>query len=438
MGDHLYAAFSFVGFVFCAVPFYWHLQAWNTGTCMYMAWVGVACLIQCINAIVWNNNMIIRATVYCDIVTRIQVAMNVAIPACSLCINRRLYKIATTKAVMVTQSEKRRAVITDLFIGLGIPLLQIAAQYVVSGHRFNLLEDFGPYPATVLMYPAIPLFFLWPLVIGIVSLYYCLMTVYHFYRRRRQFSQIMSSNRGLNQSRYVRLMCLAMIEVLGTIPLSSWVLATNVKQGFAPWVSWSNTHLDYSRIVQVASIIWKTDHLLHILFEFYRWSLVLCAFIFFAFFGFADEARKHYRLVYTSLASRIGISTSNGKLTGSSNATSSFPHMSSKGGVTISVTKSGDRRRDSTISISDQLSIPSISIASDFKPDFKLESYSPSDSIASSSVSSFQAELYNPSSESTTTSLTPPPASVSPLMPETPKSTIRPSSTYSTDAANVV
>jgi pheromone a factor receptor len=146
------------------------------------------------------------------------------------------------------------------------------------------------------------------------------MTVYHFYRRRRQFSQIMSSNRGLNQSRYVRLMCLAMIEVLGTIPLSSWVLATNVEVGFVPWVSWSNTHLDYSRIVQIPSVIWKTDHLLHILFEFYRWSLVLCAFIFFAFFGFADEARKHYRLVYTSLASRIGISTSNGKLTGSSHA----------------------------------------------------------------------------------------------------------------------
>jgi pheromone a factor receptor len=61
-------------------------------------------------------------------VTRIQVALNVAIPACSLCINRRLYKIATTKAVMVTQSEKRRAVITDLLIGLGIPLIQIVAR----------------------------------------------------------------------------------------------------------------------------------------------------------------------------------------------------------------------------------------------------------------------------------------------------------------------
>jgi pheromone a factor receptor len=204
----------------------------------------------------------------------------------------------------------------------------------VSGYRFNLLEDFGPYPVVMLMYPAIPLFFLWPLIAGIVSLFYCgayqaacicpvahfstVMTIYHFYKRGRQFSQVMSSNRGLNQSRYFRLMCLSMIEILGTIPLSSWVLALNVKAGFVPWVSWADTHNDYNRIVQVPSIVWKSDHIAHVLFEFYRWSLVACAFVFFGFFGFADEARRHYRLVYTSLASRVGLSTSNGKLNGSS------------------------------------------------------------------------------------------------------------------------
>lgn len=60
--------------------------------------------------------------------TRIQVALNVAIPACSLCINRRLYKIATVKAVITTQDEKRRAVIQDLLICVGLPILQIIAR----------------------------------------------------------------------------------------------------------------------------------------------------------------------------------------------------------------------------------------------------------------------------------------------------------------------
>jgi pheromone a factor receptor len=60
--------------------------------------------------------------------TRIQVALNVAIPACSLCINRRLYKIATVKAVVVSHDERRRAIIHDLLIGVGLPVLQMIAR----------------------------------------------------------------------------------------------------------------------------------------------------------------------------------------------------------------------------------------------------------------------------------------------------------------------
>ena len=48
-----------------------HAVARNIGTCMYMAWTGLGCLIQCINSIVWNKNMINRAPVYCDIGKRL-------------------------------------------------------------------------------------------------------------------------------------------------------------------------------------------------------------------------------------------------------------------------------------------------------------------------------------------------------------------------------
>jgi len=121
--------------------------AWNTATCLFMIWTGLGCMMQCINSIVWNGNMINRAPVYCDIcksvdpltlersltlrhrtATRIQVALNSAIPACSLCINRRLYKIASMKSVVITHEDKRRAVIQDLLIGMGIPILQIISR----------------------------------------------------------------------------------------------------------------------------------------------------------------------------------------------------------------------------------------------------------------------------------------------------------------------
>jgi hypothetical protein len=67
--------------------------------------------------------------------------------------------------------------------------------------------------------------------------------------------------------------------------------------------------------------------------------------------------------------------------------------MKSKGGVTVSVVTTGDqadRRRRSSISFDDRPStVPSISLATDFKTDLKLEEFSPSNSMASESVESF-------------------------------------------------
>jgi hypothetical protein len=64
-------------------------------------------------------------------VVRFQIAQNAAIPASSLCINRRLYKIATMKTGKTTKGEKRRAVLQDLLIGVGTPILQIIARECV-------------------------------------------------------------------------------------------------------------------------------------------------------------------------------------------------------------------------------------------------------------------------------------------------------------------
>ncbi|KAI0250459.1 STE3-like pheromone receptor, partial [Lactifluus subvellereus] len=310
--NELYTVFSFIGFVMCAIPMYWHLKARNTGTCLYMAWTGLGCLIQCINSIIWNKNMVNRAPVYCDIATRIQVGLNAAIPACSLCINRRLYKISTVQTSMATRAGKRREVIIDLLIGLGIPILQMAAQYVVSGRRYVILEDYGPILHTVLRTPSLPLFWAWPVAIGCVSLVYCVRTIYYLYKRQHQLNEIISSKCGVNRSLYIRLMMLAGVEILGTIPLGSFYISLVIKSGLGPWVSWADVHSYYSEIMQVPSIIWKHNPSSVVWLELSRWSLVLCAFLFFAFFGFADEARQNYRRAYWSVAGLFNYSTSSG------------------------------------------------------------------------------------------------------------------------------
>jgi pheromone a factor receptor len=56
-------------------------------------------------------------------VTRFQAGFSIGIPACTLCIYHRLYKILVRQAVTVTQTEKRRTVIVDLLITVGLPVL---------------------------------------------------------------------------------------------------------------------------------------------------------------------------------------------------------------------------------------------------------------------------------------------------------------------------
>jgi pheromone a factor receptor len=135
------------------------------------------------------------------------------------------------------------------------------------------------------------------------------LTIRAFSKRRLQFKQLLSANNNLNTSRYLRLMCLAGVELLCGVPLSSWVLYLQIKGGLYPWKGWADTHSHFSRVDQVPSLLWRSTTLSTVANELGRWIMVICAFIFFAFFGFADEARKNYRNAFCSVAKRVGYST---------------------------------------------------------------------------------------------------------------------------------
>ncbi|KAG6860870.1 hypothetical protein C0995_006550 [Termitomyces sp. Mi166 len=352
--NELWITVSYLGFVMCAIPFPWHLQAWNTGTCLYMVWVGLANLNQAINATVWNGNAINWAPVWCDISSRIFLGVAAAIPCASLCINRRLYQIASVRSVTTTRAEKRRAVMVDLAIGIGIPILYIVLQYISEGHRFNIYEDVGCFPATFNTPVAIVLVYAPPLLIGCISFVYCTLTIRAFMKSRRQFQEVLSGS-SVNTSRYLRLMMLAGIEASLTIPLNIVVIYQNYSDhSFHPWLGWADTHLDFSRIEQIPAILWRSNPTAVRNLETNRLFICLCAFVFFGFFGFAEEARKHYRLGVQSVAKRMGVSTSI-TFFGSTGSKSkgSITSSTGKGTLPVSVERHVFRKHDSIASFTD-------------------------------------------------------------------------------------
>ncbi|KAL4259943.1 G-protein coupled receptor 4 family protein [Pleurotus pulmonarius] len=304
----LYPIFSLLGFIFALIPLPWHLQAWNSGTCLYMIWTAIGCLVYFVNSIVWHNNAIDWAPLWCDISTRLIVGLSVAIPAASLCINRRLYKIASVQTVSISRGEKRRAVLVDLAIGLGIPALQMPLQFIVQGHRYDIWEDIGCLPTTYNTVPAYPLSFAWPITISLISAIYCALTLRAFMRRRAQFNQFLSHNSSLTVSRYFRLMLLATIELVIGIPINAYGIYLNATSApVQPWLGWADAHFDWYTIDTFPGVLWRSSARTIVTLELSRWLIVFCAFLFFGFFGFADEARKQYRLAYQFVAQKLGL-----------------------------------------------------------------------------------------------------------------------------------
>ena len=190
------------------------------------------------------------------------------------------------------------------------------AEYIVQGHRFNIFEDIGCSPASYYTWPIYPIQLLPPIFVGLFSATYAVLTIRAFYKNNAQFNAVLSKNGNITSHRFIRLMCLAGVEILFNIPLALYGISIQARAPLNPYISWENVHYNFSRVPEVPAIIWKNNPTLNLDLELTRWSIIFCAFVFFIFFGFADEAKKNYRYAFQSVAKRVGLST----------GTSSFGH----------------------------------------------------------------------------------------------------------------
>ncbi|TDL19567.1 STE3-domain-containing protein [Rickenella mellea] len=302
----LYSIFSFICFVLVLSPLPWHLQSWNTGTCMYMIWTGTVCLIWFINSMVWRNNAIDWAPVYCDIAGRIVLGAGIAIPTCSLCIQRRLYFITTMRVMSSSAKGKFKMVVTDICICVVFPMIIMAISYIPQGNRYDIYEDVGCIVGVQDIWPAYPTLLAWPLTIALISSVYGFFTLRSFLARRTQVNEFINTGKNsIGSQRYSRLMILSCVDIVLTIPFSAWLLHDAIVD-IQPYVSWTYTHSYFSVIGTYPSIIWRNNKKLHEVVEWSRWNIILCAITFIAFFTFAEESRRNYGEVLYAVSKRFG------------------------------------------------------------------------------------------------------------------------------------
>ncbi|KZV93647.1 fungal pheromone STE3G-protein-coupled receptor, partial [Exidia glandulosa HHB12029] len=313
MVDSTYVGITSVA-IFCVlVPSIWHFSAWNTATCYMMMWTTIGCIIHIVDGSIWYHNIHFPSEhekIWCDIAAKLIIGLSVAIPLSSLCINRRLYNIAAVKTITVNKESKMRDALIDTIIAVVLPIIFMVVHYTMQGHRFDIIEDFGCWPSTYLTAPGYALIIAPPIVVSAVSLVFCTLSIRAFWHRRSEFNELLRSHStGLTSSRYFRLMALASAEIIVGLPFAIFFFVVGIKHnGVAPWISWDDTHYNFSRIdYYVTYQLKRAGPGVYVSYQMSRWAFPFTAFIFFAFFGFAAEARKNYRMAFFRVLAPFGI-----------------------------------------------------------------------------------------------------------------------------------
>ncbi|KAL4061745.1 GPCR fungal pheromone mating factor [Scleroderma citrinum] len=288
---------AFLAAILVIIPLPWHWRARNVGTLAIMIWLFVMNIIYGVNIIVWTGNVDNPAPVWCDISTKLIVGANVALPIATMCICKHLELVSSNRHVRMDNKDRQRRIIFDSIMCFCLPLVFMALHYVVQGHRYDIIEDFGCQPAIYVSIAALFLVYMPPLVFSLATLVYAALALHHFMRRRLSFvMHLQNSNSALTTHRYLRLMAMAVTEMFWGTALTAFNIYSNFSYGLRPWISWQNVHSNFSR-VDLYPTLYLSPSFLRSLYLFW-WAMPASAFIFFLFFGFGEEARKEYWKVF--------------------------------------------------------------------------------------------------------------------------------------------
>ncbi|KAL1718750.1 pheromone A receptor-domain-containing protein [Schizophyllum commune] len=295
-----FAFFAFATFILVLVPLPWHLQAWNSGVCIYIGWVAVGSIILYVDAVVWNGNISDPMPAWCDFSGRIMVAVPYGLEAATLCIQRRLYHIVRSSDVS-SKTSKRRWVIVDVLIAVVLPCVLMGLQYIVQGHRYDIYENYGCMLNTYMTGPAVLILRGPPIILGVIAGVYCVLLIRIFTQKRRR------ANTGpISRGICLRLIMLSTATLLFTVSLNLYTLIETTRYGLATWISWDDTHYNFWRVEAYTDEMWRAAPGAGGL-EVSRWMFVIAGLVVFAFFGLGEEARKHYRSAIVQFQMQMAI-----------------------------------------------------------------------------------------------------------------------------------
>lgn len=180
---------------------------------------------------------------------------------------------------------------------------------------------------------------------SISSLCVTVLTSLNLLRRRQEvFSFRKNSNTthrkgnlgGLTSWQFMRLLALASVDSLFTLPLSIAAIVLNlIESPLSPWMGLADAHFNFSKVDQVPAVEWKLNRIVRISFTCDRVFILLCAGVFVSFFSFAEESRKWWNeQLFRPCVKRLRLPTGRKRL---NRADFSLPMTEFQKGLVVSV-----------------------------------------------------------------------------------------------------
>ncbi|KAB5590241.1 Pheromone B beta 1 receptor [Ceratobasidium theobromae] len=292
---------SFICTILVLIPLPYHWRTRNVATLSIIAWLVICNVIRGVNAVIWGGSTVVKYKIWCDINTKLIVGAQIALASSVCCVCRYLSQVASPHHSIQEPSRKRRRMILELVMCVGLPMITMALHYVVQGHRFDILEDFGCAPTVYMSVAGLFIIYIPPLVISLAGLVYAGISLCWFIYRRAQLHAILQSSQpGLTTSRYLRFIILSAIQMFYATTLTLFVLLANITQGgLRPWVSWDFVHSDWQRINQIARVVAPQSF-----WDIYivTWYIVpFSSLLFFAFYGLGQEVKSEYIKLFSRI-----------------------------------------------------------------------------------------------------------------------------------------
>ncbi|PVG02697.1 STE3-domain-containing protein [Serendipita vermifera] len=311
----VYPVIRFFTMLAVLIPIPTHWKAGNIAIISLAMWTWLGLLISMVNTIVWHGNIRNPYPIWMDICNVYFVMLPVGIASSTLCVQYKLWTIATTRIVLISEEKMRRQKYTTYFLCVGLPVIVCGLHAVVQGHRGDIIEDVGPITSTYNVTLAFVLYYPWEPVICLISGVFSVMTIRCILAHRKDlYKALATGSANVSKDRYLRLVWLATVAIIIHLPLASWSIIVNgVKFKVYPWISWEDTHSNYKRIRYFTRFMMSQHPTSVAVFSIGYWAIVLCGINFFIFFGFGEEASQQYRAILAVFLKPFGIEFSTEK-----------------------------------------------------------------------------------------------------------------------------